>query len=55
MAAADLQIVRSNDHLTVIYLLDQSLSIPQEQRAAMIKYVNATKSTPIAATRTARA
>ena len=39
MAAADLQIVRSNDHLTVIYLLDQSLSIPQEQREAMIKYV----------------
>ena len=28
MAAADLQIVRTNDHLTVIYLLDQSLSIP---------------------------
>ncbi len=39
MAAADLQIVRSNDHLTVIYLLDQSLSIPQEQREAMIKYI----------------
>ena len=39
MAAADLQIVRSNDHLTVIYLLDQSLSIPEGKRAAMIKYV----------------
>ena len=39
MAAADLQIVRSNDHLTVLYLLDQSLSIPQGKRAAMIKYV----------------
>ncbi len=39
MAAADVQIVRSNDHLTVIYLLDQSLSIPKDQRAAMIKYV----------------
>ena len=39
LAAADLQIVRSNDHLTVIYLLDQSLSIPEEKRAAMIKYV----------------
>jgi Mg-chelatase subunit ChlD/uncharacterized membrane protein len=38
MAAADLQIVRTNDHLTVIYLLDQSLSIPESQRAAMIKY-----------------
>ena len=39
MAAADLQIVRSNNHLTVIYLLDQSLSIPQDKREAMIKYV----------------
>jgi len=39
MAAADFQIVRSNEHLTVIYLLDQSLSIPEEKRAAMIKYV----------------
>jgi Mg-chelatase subunit ChlD/uncharacterized membrane protein len=39
MAAADLQKVRTNDHLTVIYLLDQSLSIPQAQRAAMITYV----------------
>jgi len=39
MAAADLQIVRSNDHLTVLYLLDQSLSIPEDKRAAMIKYV----------------
>jgi uncharacterized membrane protein len=38
MTAADLQIVRSNDHLTVIYLLDQSLSIPEGKRAAMIKY-----------------
>ena len=33
------RIVRSNDHLTVIYLLDQSLSIPEAKRAAMIKYV----------------
>jgi len=39
LAAAELQIVRSNDHLTVIYLLDQSLSIPEGKRAAMIKYV----------------
>ena len=39
MAAADLQKVRTNDHLTVIYLLDQSLSIPEPERAAMIKYV----------------
>ena len=39
MAAADLQMVRSNDRLTVLYLLDQSLSIPDEKRAEMIKYV----------------
>ena len=41
MAAAEVQIVRINDHLTVIYLLDQSLSIPAAQREAMIKYVSA--------------
>ncbi len=39
LAAADLQLVRTNSDLTVIYLLDQSLSIPQQQRAAMIQYV----------------
>ncbi len=39
MAAADMQLVRTNSDLTVIYLLDQSLSIPEQQRAAMIKYV----------------
>ena len=30
-----------SDRLTVIYLLDQSLSIPAEQRRAMVEYVNA--------------
>ena len=39
LALADLQLVRTNDNLTVIYLLDQSLSIPELQRVAMIKYV----------------
>ena len=39
MAAADLQLVRTNNDLTVIFVLDQSLSIPQQQRAAMIRYV----------------
>jgi Mg-chelatase subunit ChlD/uncharacterized membrane protein len=38
-ATADPQFVRSNDRLTVLFLLDQSLSIPEDQRAAMIKYV----------------
>lgn len=40
MAAAEIQWVRRNDRLTVIYLLDQSLSIPPERRAAMVEYVN---------------
>ena len=41
LALADLQYQRKNDRLTVIYLLDQSLSIPPDQRQAMIEYVNA--------------
>ena len=38
---AEIQMVRTSDRLTVIYLLDQSLSIPVQHRQAMIKYVNA--------------
>jgi len=41
LALADVQWVRVSDRLTVIYLLDQSLSIPAERRRAMIQYVNA--------------
>jgi uncharacterized membrane protein/Mg-chelatase subunit ChlD len=41
LAAAELQWVRKSDRLTVIYLLDQSLSIPAASRTAMIEYVNA--------------
>lgn len=41
LAAAEMQLVRTSDRLTVIYLLDQSLSIPQERREAMIEWVNA--------------
>ncbi len=40
-ALAEMQYQRSSDRLTVIYLLDQSLSIPEARRAAMIGYVNA--------------
>ena len=40
-ALADLQLLRSNDRITVIYLLDQSLSVPETRRTAMIRYVNA--------------
>ena len=41
LALADMQYQRKNDRLTVIYLLDQSLSVPTQQRQAMIEYVNA--------------
>lgn len=40
LAAAEAQWVRLSDRLTVIYLLDQSLSIPDAQRQMMIDYVN---------------
>src|SRR4030042_2864389 len=40
LAIADVQWIRTSNRLTVIYLLDQSLSIPQERREAMIDYVN---------------
>ncbi|MEM7312325.1 MAG: VWA domain-containing protein, partial [Planctomycetota bacterium] len=38
-ALADVQLLRTNDGITVIYLLDQSASVPAEQRLAMLKYV----------------
>lgn len=41
LALAEAQLVHNSDRLTVIYLLDQSASIPVEQRQGMIKYVNA--------------
>lgn len=40
-ALAEMQYQRTSDRVTVIYLLDQSLSIPQARREAMIRYVNA--------------
>lgn len=40
LALAEAQWVRTTDRLTVIYLLDQSLSISQAQTDAMIKYIN---------------
>src|SRR6476620_6373680 len=39
-ALAEMQYQRISDRLTVIYLLDQSLSIPEPMRAAMIRYTN---------------
>lgn len=41
---ADMQLVRRSDRLTVLYLLDQSFSIPASQREAMVDYVNASVS-----------
>jgi len=40
LSLAEIQWVRTNDRLTVIYLLDQSLSIPPERREAMIQFFN---------------
>lgn len=41
LALADAQYRRESDELTVVYLLDQSLSIPATDRQAMLKYVEA--------------
>jgi uncharacterized membrane protein/Mg-chelatase subunit ChlD len=40
-ALAETQYQRVNDRVTVIYLLDQSLSIPEARRTEMIRYANA--------------
>ncbi len=40
-ALAEVQIVQISDRLTVVYLLDQSFSIPAERRQALIDYINA--------------
>lgn len=41
LSLADVQLQRRSEGLTVVYVLDQSLSIPVEQRQAMLEYVNA--------------
>jgi uncharacterized membrane protein/Mg-chelatase subunit ChlD len=41
LALAELQFVRTSDKLTVLYLLDRSMSIPPEDHKAEIEYVNA--------------
>lgn len=40
MAIAGFQMKRASDRLTVIYVIDMSLSIPKDQRDAMRQYVN---------------
>ena len=39
-ALADIQYRKKNDSMTVIYLLDQSMSIPEDRRELMIEFVN---------------
>ncbi len=39
-ALADMQYRQKSDSMTVLYLLDQSTSIPESHRSAMIEYVN---------------
>ena len=39
-ALAEVQLVRVSQRLTVLYLLDQSLSVSQPQTDAMIRYIN---------------
>lgn len=39
-ALAEANLVRTSERLTVIFLLDQSSSIPEEQKLAMIDYTN---------------
>jgi hypothetical protein len=39
LALAEIQLLWTSERLAVIYLLDQSLSIPEEQRRAMRDYV----------------
>jgi len=41
LALAEIQIVRTSDRISVLYLLDQTLSIPADLRKAMINFVNA--------------
>jgi uncharacterized membrane protein len=41
LALAEVQFVRTSDKLTVLYLLDRSMSIPTESDKAEIDYVNA--------------
>jgi len=39
LALAEIQLMRTSDKVTVMYLLDQSESLPLEQRLAMLDYV----------------
>jgi uncharacterized membrane protein len=41
LALAEMQVVRTNDRLTTIFLLDSSQSIPREWQGRMLQYINA--------------
>ena len=41
LALAEVQMVRISDRMTVLYLVDESLSVPEDRRLAEAKYVNA--------------
>ncbi len=41
LSLAEIRLVRTSEKLTVIYLLDESVSIPEEQRRAMVDWINA--------------
>ncbi|MBX3411271.1 MAG: VWA domain-containing protein [Pirellulales bacterium] len=40
LALAGVELVRTNDRVTVMYLVDRSLSVPGERTEALIEYVN---------------
>ena len=46
IALAEPQWVRTSDRMTVMFLVDQSLSIPPEQREAMVQYVKRASDRP---------
>ena len=41
LALAEVQMVRISDRMTVLYLVDESLSVPEDRRLAERRYVNA--------------
>jgi hypothetical protein len=41
LALAEVQMVRISDRMTVLYLVDESLSVPEDRRLAEARYVNA--------------
>ncbi|WP_158545251.1 VWA domain-containing protein [Bremerella cremea] len=45
LALAEVQLVRKNDRLTVIYLIDRSLSIPPDRLDEVVDYVRSTANT----------